>query len=87
MVDDLYLPPRRTCAWISAYVGQSQDEAAVFLAFGKGLSKRSEWFDSLYEDRDAIDQVVPGLLRKKRADGMCYVGVPPIPDRRFCPTR
>lgn len=74
----LYLPPGSACAWISAYVAQSQDEAGVFLALGKGLSDRSEWFDLLYEDRDAIGQVVPGLLWEKRADGKCYVGVPPI---------
>jgi len=74
----LYLPPGSTSAWISAYVAQSQDEAGVFLTFGKGLAERTEWFDSLYEEREAIERVVPGLTWDKRSDGKCFIEAPPV---------
>lgn len=74
----LYLPPGSTSAWISAYVAQSQNEAGVFLTFGKGLAERSEWFDRLFEEREAIERVVPGLAWDKRPDGKCLIQVPPI---------
>lgn len=74
----LYLPPGSTSAWISAYVAQSQNEAGVFLTFGKGLAERSEWFDRLYDEREAIERIAPGLSWDKRRDGKCLIQIPPI---------
>jgi hypothetical protein len=74
----LYLPPGSACAWISAFVAQSQNEAGVFLALGKGLVERTEWFDRLHEEREAIEQIVPGLIWEKRSDGKCFIQAPPI---------
>lgn len=74
----LYLPPGSTSAWISAFVARSQNEAGVFLALGKGLAERVEWFDRLHEERDAIERIVPGLIWEKRPDGKCFIQAPPI---------
>lgn len=74
----LYLPPGSTCAWISAYISQHQDEAGVYLTFGKGLIDRLDWYDRLYEERDEIAKVVPDLSWDRREDGKCFIQVQPI---------
>lgn len=74
----LYLPPGPSYAWISAYVAQSQGSAGVFLTFGRALSEGPEWFDRLYEQREEIEKVLPGLIWEKQADGKVYVQCPPV---------
>ncbi|MBZ2207196.1 DUF4268 domain-containing protein [Massilia soli] len=74
----LYLPPGPSYAWISPFVAQAQGSAGVFLTFGKALAEGPEWFDCLYDQRDEIEKVLPGLSWEKQADGKVYIQCPPI---------
>jgi hypothetical protein len=66
----LHLPPGdRHLAWITAYVMPSENRAGVFLSLGKNLAQASEWYDCLYEQREAIEAVIPGLAWQKGGDG------------------
>jgi hypothetical protein len=75
----LLLPPGdRYLAWITAYVMLSENRAGVFLSLGKNLARASEWYNSLYEQREAIEAIVPGVTWQKCADGTFRVEAPRI---------
>jgi hypothetical protein len=75
----LHLPPGdRHLVWITAYVMPSENRAGVFLSLGKNLARASEWYYRLYEQREAIEAVVPGLAWQNCGDGTFRVEAPRI---------
>jgi hypothetical protein len=75
----LQLPPGgRNLIWITAYVARSERGAGVFLTLGKNLPRAEEWYNSLLEDRDEIETVVPNLQWIRKVDGSFRVEAPPI---------
>lgn len=74
----LYLPPGRGKAWISAYLAQASNQAGVFLTFASAFAAGPAWYNSLLRERDAIEEVAPGLTWDLNAEGKVWIEAPPI---------
>ncbi|AWL05211.1 DUF4268 domain-containing protein [Massilia oculi] len=79
----LYLPPGSGCVWITAFVAQSQGRAGVFLSFSKIFLEAHDWYERLYEEREEIERVVPGLTWERQPGGKIIIMAPPIACRKI----
>lgn len=64
-------------------MAQSQGRAGVFLSFSKIFLEAHDWYERLYEEREEIERVVPGLTWERQPGGKIIIMAPPIACRKI----
>lgn len=72
------MPPRSDLAWISAYLGKSQNVAGVYLTFARNFENVDEYFEELQGSRADIEREFGADLNWDKEGRKVYIMPPKI---------